>query len=60
MERILKDFRCNMGGSLKMEYFVTRADSHNVKHKFNITIQDGQLHKNDVIRVDIWVEKMKK
>ncbi|XP_060845994.1 uncharacterized protein LOC132925633 [Rhopalosiphum padi] len=59
MERILDDFRDNIGSNLKREDLITRADLHNVKQKYNITIQDGQLHKNDATRVDIWVEQMK-
>ncbi|XP_050065173.1 uncharacterized protein LOC126554109 [Aphis gossypii] len=59
MERILDDFRGNIGSNLKREDLITRADLHNVKQKYNITIQDGQLHKNDATSVDIWVEQMK-
>ncbi|KAF0707929.1 Transporter [Aphis craccivora] len=59
MERILDDFRGNIGSNLKREDLITRADLHNVKQKYNITIQDGQLNKNDATSVDIWVEQMK-
>jgi len=59
MERILDDFRGNIGSNLKREDLITRADLHNVKLKYNITMQDGQLHKNDATSVDIWVEQMK-
>jgi len=59
MERILDDFRGNIGSNLKREDLITRADLHNVKQKYNITMQDGQLHKNDATSVDIWVEQMK-
>ncbi|XP_029347989.1 uncharacterized protein LOC115034730 [Acyrthosiphon pisum] len=56
---ILDDFRDNIGNNLKREDLITRADLHNIKHKYNITIQDGQLHKDDSTSVDIWVEQMK-
>ncbi|XP_008179308.1 uncharacterized protein LOC103308155 [Acyrthosiphon pisum] len=59
MERILDDFRGNIGSNLKREDLITRADLHNIKQKYNITMQDGQLHKNDATSVDIWVEQMK-
>lgn len=36
------------------------ADLHNIKQKYNIAIQDVQLHRGDAISVDIWVEQMKK
>ncbi|KAL5235762.1 hypothetical protein ACI65C_003172 [Semiaphis heraclei] len=57
--RILDDFRDNIGSNLKREDLITRADLHNIKHKYNINIQDGQFHKDDCTSVDIWVEQMK-
>jgi len=58
--RILDDFRDNIGNNLKSEDLITRADLHNIKQKYNINIQDGQLHKDESTRrVDIWVEQMK-
>jgi len=57
--RILDDFRDNIGNNLKREDLITRADLHNIKQKYNINIQDGQLHKDDSTSVDIWVEQMK-
>ncbi|KAL5246013.1 hypothetical protein ACI65C_013421 [Semiaphis heraclei] len=59
MERKLDNVRGNIGSILKREDLITRADLHNIKQKYTITIQDGQLHKNDATIVDIWVEQMK-
>ncbi|KAL5245994.1 hypothetical protein ACI65C_013402 [Semiaphis heraclei] len=57
--RILDDFRDNIGSNLKREDLITRADLHNIKHKYNINIQHGQFHKDNCTSVDIWVEQMK-
>jgi len=57
--RILDDFRDNIGKNLKREDLITQADLHNNEQKYNINIQDGQLHKDDSTSEDIWVEQMK-
>lgn len=58
-ERVLDNFRENIGVSLKREDLITRADLHNIKHKYNLILKDGQFHNNDATSVDIWVERMK-
>lgn len=32
---------------------------HNIKQKYNINIQDDQLHKDDNTSVNIWIKQMK-
>jgi len=53
MDRILDDFRGNIRSNLKREDLITRADLHNIKQKYIITMQDGQFIKNDPTSIDI-------
>lgn len=58
-DNILDDIRDNIDTNLNQEDLVTRVDLHNLKRRYNLVLQDGQLHKNDSTSVDIWVEQMK-
>ena len=49
----------NIDTNLNREDLVTRVDLHNIKRRYNLELQDGQLHKNDSTSVNIWVEQMK-
>jgi hypothetical protein len=46
MDRILDDFRSNIGNDLKREDLGTRVDLHNIKQKYNV-MQNSKLHKSD-------------
>lgn len=57
--KILDNIRDNIDTNLNREDLVTRVDLHNIKRRYNLELQDGQLHKNDSTSVNIWVEQMK-
>jgi len=57
--KILDNIRDNIDTNLNREDLVTRGDLHNIKRRYNLVLQDRQLHKNDLNSVHIWVEQMK-
>lgn len=57
--KILDNIRDNIDTNLNREDLITRVDLHNIKRRYNLVLQDGQLHKNDSTSVNIWVEQMK-
>lgn len=57
--RVLHSIRDNIETkTLKRIDLLTREDINNVKKSFNIDINEGVRHKNDVISVDLWVSEL--
>ncbi|XP_050508157.1 uncharacterized protein LOC114343556 [Diabrotica virgifera virgifera] len=56
-QHVLSSARQQIGPSLKRDDLITMKDIGNIKTSFNISLKDGQRHKNDMASVDLYVSE---
>nr|CAH7758959.1 unnamed protein product [Callosobruchus chinensis] len=55
-KKVLGNIRDNIGNKLKRIDLLDRKDLQNIKNSYNLKQDEGKLHKEDSISIDLWVE----